>query len=131
MQFVTERDRLVSESQRAIAALRVEHVNAAERGDVARCDEIPGEIAEHANRLAVHRAMPGLAECRHCQGSFEPLEYVELVISAIVVHRRPPQEDNDSQGTEAMIFPRGEERHQVYCNGCAEESGLLEYLTKR
>jgi hypothetical protein len=48
-----------------------------------------------------------------------------------VRHRRPPQEDNDSQGTEVTIFRRGEERHQVYCEKCAEESGLLEYLTKR
>jgi len=129
MQFITESDRFASEAQRRIRELRLEQIQAAEAGDMPRFHEIEAEIGEAAGRLAQARSIPALAECRHCGEAFEPADYVELVISAIVVHKR--QIEGKPTETETMIFPRGEERHQVYCSACAESSGLLDYLGRR
>jgi len=129
MRFITESDQLASQAQRRIRELRLDQVQAAEAGELGRVQEIEAEIGAAAGRLAHARSMPALAECRHCGETFEPADYVELVISAIVVHKR--QIEGQPTETETMIFPRGEERHQVYCNDCAESSGLLDYLGRR
>lgn len=129
MRHITESHAAASEHQRGIRELRIERGHVAEAGNLVRLEEIEIELAELDRLLATARATVSLAQCRHCGVEFVPDDYVELVINAIVLHK--PLIEGEETQTEMVIYPRGEERHLVYCPGCAAESRLLEYLTKR
>lgn len=124
MRFTSQTAKEWHDLNARIEELTGQMVGAAQARDVDLHTEKMNALIEASSQLADVQARPVTGECRHCGEEMALDEFVELVVSAIVVHKK-------DEVPQPEVFERGLEHHLAYCRECAEESRLLFYLNKR